>query len=329
MLNGMLTDSAEENPADSDRKDGDRKLSRARKVVPGSLAAKLWTLPQPVIVLGSMFLVASAYANDWAYADQLTTTLLLLPIPLWLLLERIRPKRDDWVLNWREYAEDAFWVGCVYLIWVPLYDDYYNTPISQGFDWLREASTLPIQLDASSTLGLMGAAMIAIFASEFIYYWLHRLQHRMMFFWRIHATHHHITKMSVARADRTHPLEFLALNLGPAVMLALLGASGPVIAVAVVFRVFSGYTNHANLPLKSGWYGWLFTTAEWHQLHHSLKIEESDTNFGCSVILWDRLFGTFSGKTELEAVGNGTGKALSIYTQLMIPFRSNETLRNL
>ena len=294
-----------------------------------SSTSVLWTLPQPLVVFGAMFLVASANATGWTDADQLTTALLLLPIPRWMIVERFLPKRRDWVLNWREYAEDAFWVGCVYLIWAPLYSDYYDTPISDAFSWLRDASLLPFKLEATTTLGLMGAALVGVFVSEFIYYWLHRLQHRTMFFWRIHATHHHITKMSVARADRTHPLEFLALNLGPAITLAFLGASDAVVAVALTFRIFSGYTNHTNLPMKSGIYGWVFTTPEWHQLHHSKEITESDTNFGCSVILWDRLFGTFSNKTELEAVGNGTGKALSIYMQLTMPFRSNETLRNL
>lgn len=294
-----------------------------------SLKSFLWTLPQPFLVLGAMLLVATANVTGWTDADQLTTILLLCPIPLMLILERLRPKRGDWLLNWREFAEDAFWVGCVYLIWVPLYADYYDTPVSDAFVWLRDAAVLPFNLEASTTLGLMGVAMIAIFVSEFIYYWLHRLQHRVMFFWRMHATHHHITKMSAARADRTHPLEFLALNLGPAITLAFLGASDAVVAVAITFRVFSAYTNHANLPFRSGVYGWVFTTPEWHQLHHSKIVAESDTNFGCSVILWDRLFGTFSDKTDLDAIGNGTGKALSIYTQLTMPFRSNETLRNL
>ena len=286
-------------------------------------------LPQPLLVFGAMFMVSSAYITVWVDGDLLTSILLFCPIPMLLIAERIAPKRGDWLLNWKEFAEDVFWVGCVYLIWAPLYGDFYDTPISDAFVWLREASFVPFSLDATTTLGLMVAALAGIFVSEFIYYWLHRLQHRVMFFWRMHATHHHITKMSAARADRTHPLEFLALNLGPAMTLAFLGASDAVVAVALTFRIFSAYTNHANLPLRSGVYGLIFTTPEWHQLHHSKLRSESDTNFGCSVILWDRLFGTFSGKTKLESIGNGTGKALSIYMQLTMPFRSNETLRNL
>jgi sterol desaturase/sphingolipid hydroxylase (fatty acid hydroxylase superfamily) len=176
---------------------------------------------------------------------------------------------------------------------------------------------------------MLAAAMVGIFAIEFIGYWLHRIQHRFMFFWRIHATHHHITKMSVARADRTHPLEFLGLNLGAAVALAFLGASPEVVGVVLVFRMTTAYTNHCNLPLTSGIFGWLFNTAELHQLHHSCVYAESNTNYGCTVILWDRIFGTYSDKSAIERVGNGTGEQLSLLTQLTIPFRSNKVLRNL
>jgi len=298
----------------------------------------LWTLPQPVLVFGAMTAVASAHASSatdaWIEPDTLTNLLLLCPIPLLLVAERLVPRRKDWLLRPREFAEDVFWVGCVYLLWVPIYDQHYDTPVSDAFVWLRDASALPIQLEANSALGLIGMALVGIFLAEFIYYWLHRLQHRVMFFWRIHATHHHITKMGVARSDRTHPLEFLALNLGPAVALAFLGASDAVVAVAFTFRIFSAYTNHANVPFRSGWYGKVFTTTEWHQLHHSIDAAESNANFGCAVILWDRLFGTFvglpgTGKTGPAAVGNGTGKALPVLTQLLMPFYSSRSLKRL
>jgi sterol desaturase/sphingolipid hydroxylase (fatty acid hydroxylase superfamily) len=81
--------------------------------------------------------------------------------------------------------------------------------------------------------------------------------------------------------------------------------------------------------MKAGLFGFFFNTPEWHQLHHSCNYDESNTNYGCTVILWDRIFGTFSGKTSIEQVGNGTGEKLSLLTQLTIPFRSNKVLRKL
>jgi sterol desaturase/sphingolipid hydroxylase (fatty acid hydroxylase superfamily) len=288
-----------------------------------------WSLPQPIIVLGFSLLAASAAITGWADLSVLVPVLMFVPIPLLWLAERLRPKRRDWLLDWKDLAEDLFWLTGTYLIWVPIYDEAYDTPISNLFAALRDSSGFPFRLEAETTGGLLFAALIAIFAAEFIGYWAHRLQHRFMFLWRIHATHHHITKMSVARAERTHPLEFLGLNLGSAVALAFLGASAEVVAVVVVFRLNTAHLCHSNLPLVSGAFGWLFNTPEWHQLHHSCNYKESNTNFGCTVILWDLLFGTFSGKDHIEQVGNGTGKKLSLVTQLLIPFKSDQALREL
>lgn len=289
----------------------------------------VWSLPQPVFVIGCTALTASAATGQWMNSELMVSIMIFGPILLLLLLERVRPRRREWLLNGRDLAEDTFWVLATYFVWVPIYDERYDTPISNLFVLLREVTGFPYRLEADTTVGLLAAAMVATFAIEFIGYWAHRLQHRFLFLWRIHATHHHITKMSVARAERTHPLEFLGLNLGSAVALAFLGASADVVAVVLVFRLTTAHICHTNLPLQSGAFGWLFNTPEWHQLHHSCDRAESNTNYGCAVILWDRVFGTFSGKRHIDRVGNGTGRRLSLMTQLTIPFRSNDVLRNL
>ena len=289
----------------------------------------LWSLPQPIIVLGSALLVASAATTGWADLSLLTAVLMFLPIPLLWLAEWLVPKRRDWQLDGSDFGEDLFWLFGTYLIWVPIYDRAYDTPISNLFASIRDASGFPVSLEAETTVGLLLAALVAVFAAEFIGYWAHRLQHRFMFLWRIHATHHHITKMSVGRAARTHPLEFLGLNLGSAVALAFFGASGDVVAVFLVIRLTTANLCHSNLPMVSGVFGYLFNTPEWHQLHHSCDYKESNTNFGCTVIVWDRVFGTFLNKNSIERVGNGSGEKLSLMTQLAIPFKSNQSLREL
>jgi sterol desaturase/sphingolipid hydroxylase (fatty acid hydroxylase superfamily) len=162
--------------------------------------------------------------------------------------------------------------------------------------------------------------------TEFVYYWLHRVQHESIFWWRIHATHHHITKMGAVRSDRTHPFEWATLFVGTPIVLALCGASDAVVATTGAFGFFNGYLIHANLPLRSGWYGLYFSTAEMHHLHHSRHMDSSNSNYGCTIIIWDRLFGTYSGRTHIESIGAGTGKALDIWTQFKISFVSTDKL---
>ena len=289
----------------------------------------LWSLPQPLFVFGCAILTAANYTYGWVSSGLLVTTLVWLPIPMLLICERLLPKRQDWLLNWRELATDIFWVLGTYVIWAPLYVEYYDTPISNVFSALSHWLDFPFQLRAYSLVGTLVMAVIGIFAIEFIGYWAHRLQHKFMFLWRMHATHHYVTKMSVARTDRTHPLEFIGLNLGSAVVLAFMGASANVVGVILVFRIATAHVNHANLPLTAGIFGWFFNTPQWHQLHHSLNYAQSNTNYGCTVILWDRVFGTFSNEDQVDIIGNGTGKKLSLWTQLTLPFYSNKAIRKL
>ena len=78
----------------------------------------LWSLPQPVFVFGCTILTASAFTTRWMDPEPLVSFLVLAPIPLLLVLERFMPRRQDWLLNWRDLAEDTFGVLATYFIWV-------------------------------------------------------------------------------------------------------------------------------------------------------------------------------------------------------------------
>ncbi|MFT4046372.1 MAG: sterol desaturase family protein [Solimonas sp.] len=284
-------------------------------------------LPQPVLVLGSAFAVASAYVYGWMDYGLLAIIMTMLATPLCLIAERLWPKRKDWILTPKELAEDAFWRAGGTFLWAPLYSDYFRTPISDAFKYWRDQMALHWKLDSHSVIGLVLCAILLRTLSEGIYYWLHRVQHESLFWWRMHATHHHITKMSAMRGGRTHPLEFASLVLAGPIVLALTGASGGVIAVSAAFGFWNGALNHANLPLKSNkLYALLFATTEQHHLHHSREIAQSNNNYGCNIILWDRIFGTYSDATDIKAVGAGTGKALPIWEQFKMAFVSSKKL---
>lgn len=290
----------------------------------------IWTGIQPVLVLGSMVLVASMITGAWADHELFALIMIILPIPLLIVAERIWTKREDWLLEPKEFAEDAFWLAFAGLLWIPLFTDYYETPISQGFSAIRDSAPFSISLAPTTVIGLLGAALLVKACSSFIYYWLHRVQHESLFFWRMHATHHHITKMGCLRGDRTHPLEYLSLALGGAVTMAFLGASDSVIAVVAAFSMWNGILNHSNLPLKSmPVYDWVFATAQQHHAHHAHAQTQSNSNYGCNIILWDRLFGTYCGDTEVGQIGAGKAQPLSIKEQLALAFYSNEKLTNL
>lgn len=290
----------------------------------------VWSSVQPVLVIGSMILVAAMVASEWIHQELFSAIMIVLPIPLCIFAERIWTKRQDWLLEPKEMAEDAFWLAFAGFLWVPLYSNYYETPISEGFKAVRDLTPLQISLEPSSMAGILGSAFMVMLISSFIYYWLHRVQHESLFFWRMHATHHHITKMGCMRGDRTHPLEWTTLMLGTPVALVLLGASDSVMTVAGAFGIWNGTFNHSNLPLKTmPVYDWVFSTAPQHHAHHALERRQADSNYGCMIILWDRIFGTYCGEAEVGQIGAGKAEPLSIKEQLALSFYSNEKLKSL
>lgn len=310
----------------------DDKMNVEEPIASEKWTAKNWfsASVQPVLVLGSIILVAIMAANDWQYRELFAVIMIVLPVPLCFIAERIWPKREDWKLEPKEMVEDVLWLAAGAFIWVPFYSSFYETPISAGFKAVRDLAPLQITLDPSSTLGYLGSALLVMLASSFMYYWLHRVQHESLFWWRIHATHHHITKMGCMRGDRTHPFEWATLILGTPIALALFGASDGVIAVVGAFGMWSGTLNHSNLPLKSmPVYDWFFATAQQHHVHHARPRRQSDTNYGCNIIFWDRLFGTYCGDEQEEKTGAGKGVPLHIKDQLLLSFYSDEKLTSL
>jgi len=302
-----------------------------------SHASRQWTAKdwfqasiQPFFVLGTMTLVAVMAASDWLHLGLFSAIMIVLPIPLCIVAERLWAKRQDWMLEPKEMAEDAFWLATGAFIWVPLYSDYYETPISNAFKNLRDMAPLEITLEPTTAIGYLGCALLVMLSSSFLYYWLHRVQHESLFWWRIHATHHHITKMGCMRGDRTHPLEWATLMLGTPIALALLGASDGVMTVVGAFGIWNGTLNHSNLPLKSmPVYDWLFATAQQHHCHHARLRKQADSNYSCNLIIWDRVFGTYCGDDSEGQIGAGKAVPLSIKDQFLLAFYPDKKLKNL
>jgi len=83
---------------------------------------------------------------------------------------------------------------------------------------------------------------------------------------------------------------------------------------------------HCNVRLRLGPLNYIFSMAELHRWHHSLKLEEANTNYGNNTIFWDIVFGTMfypSGREAAAEVGlSGLPRFPQRYLgQLLSPLR--------
>jgi len=140
------------------------------------------------------------------------------------------------------------------------------------------------------------AVLLAVIAMDFVIWLQHLVVHAVPMLWRLHRVHHADLDYDVTTGARFHPIEILLSMLIKVATIVVLGA--PVLAV-VIFEVMLNATamfNHGNIGLPAGLDRWLrliLVTPDMHRVHHSIEVDETNSNFGFSLSWWDRMFGTY------------------------------------
>ncbi|MBC2717246.1 MAG: sterol desaturase family protein [Desulfobacteraceae bacterium] len=137
-------------------------------------------------------------------------------------------------------------------------------------------------------------ATVIIF--DFIIYLQHVLFHFVPILWRLHQVHHSDLDIDVTTAIRFHPIEII---ISLFIKLAAIAAFGFPPEAVLLFEVLLNATamfNHANIyipTLLDKFIRLLIVTPDMHRVHHSMIMDESNTNFGFNLSVWDRICGTY------------------------------------
>ena len=171
--------------------------------------------------------------------------------------------------------------------------------------------------------------IICVIILDFAIYCQHVATHKIPLLWKIHKVHHSDHDMDVTTAIRFHPIELIISLFYKSVCIVLLGA--PVLAVLIFESLlFIGPVfNHSNAALPKKLDLLLrnvIATPDVHRAHHSIYKEEQDTNYGFFLIIWDKLFSTYTHKPrdhhESMNIGLGSNEDtnISVIQMLKMPF---------
>jgi sterol desaturase/sphingolipid hydroxylase (fatty acid hydroxylase superfamily) len=141
------------------------------------------------------------------------------------------------------------------------------------------------------------AAVVAVAALDFSFYLAHVSWHKFPGLWRFHAVHHSDPMVDVTTAIRQHPGESLMRYAAMGAMVVVIGPSAAAFAIYRAASALNGLVEHSNIRAPSWLDGLLSLVTTWphmHKVHHSRVREQTDTNFGNLLSVWDRLFGTFT-----------------------------------
>lgn len=180
-------------------------------------------------------------------------------------------------------------------------------------------------------LGFSLPALLAIILLDLLIYWQHRLFHEVPLLWRLHKVHHSDPHIDVSTAVRFHPVEIFLSMLIKFAAILLFGI--PAVAVMVFEVILNGMAlfNHSNARIPGDkWLRLFVVTPDMHRVHHSVHVNETNSNYGFNIPWWDRLFGSYVAQPKDGHEGMTIGlheypqgkEATSAKDLLLMPFKA-------
>ncbi len=161
--------------------------------------------------------------------------------------------------------------------------------------------------------------LICFFADDISYYWYHRMSHQVRFWWASHAVHHSSEIFSLSAGLRVPWTSNLTGTFLFWAWMPLIGIEPMMVifmkSASVIYQFWVHTETIKKLP---GWFESVFNTPSRHRVHHASDIEYLDKNHAGTLIIWDKMFGTF--QEETIKPNYGLTKKLDTYNPVSIAF---------
>lgn len=131
----------------------------------------------------------------------------------------------------------------------------------------------------------------------------HRVLHAVPVFWRLHVVHHSDTDADFTTTERHHPFEVVLGMAGLFAITYLFGVPPLAVAIYILLAPPVAVFSHANIRLSARvdrYLRWFVVTPSVHTIHHSAARQETDSNFGALLTVWDRIFRTYRTSTPAQ-----------------------------
>jgi len=232
---------------------------------------------------------------DWrdAFLMLLSPLFFAVVVAEWLRM-RGEKRQGKAVYDWRD-SVDSMVLGGVYT-WLDVV--LVLVFVLPAMNWLYVHHRL-------ASIELTPLSFAALYLGvELCYYWFHRASHRIRWFWCAHVVHHGSEHMNFTTAMRQSWLYSFAGNWLFYLPMVWIGFEPKAVLLALSFNLAYQFFVHTQ------WVGKLhplielvFNTPSHHRAHHGRNERYIDKNYGGTLIVFDRLFGTFVEETEAVDYG--------------------------
>jgi alkylglycerol monooxygenase len=139
--------------------------------------------------------------------------------------------------------------------------------------------------------------IILFIGVDFFYYWFHRMSHQVNALWAAHIVHHQSEEYNLTVALRQSWFQswFSWVFYLP---LALIGFDPLMFVTLSAFNTLYQFWIHTRAIKSMGVLEYILNTPSHHRVHHGSNPKYIDKNHAGTLIIWDRLFGTFQQEEE-------------------------------
>jgi len=165
------------------------------------------------------------------------------------------------------------------------------------------------------------AIALCFILDDLRYYWYHRIAHRCRWVWAEHVNHHssqHYNLSTALRQSWTGTFTGMFILRIP---LALIGFH-PVLLLFVgglnlvyQFWIHTEAIGRMWKPIE-----WIFNTPSHHRVHHATNPRYLDSNYAGTLIIWDRMFGSFVPELDEDMPRYGIVKNVGTFNPLKVAF---------
>jgi alkylglycerol monooxygenase len=141
-----------------------------------------------------------------------------------------------------------------------------------------------------------------LLATDFIWYWYHRLSHNINIFWSAHIVHHQSEDFNLTVAARITIFQ-AAIRCGFWAILPFIGFHPLMVTSILIIHGAYSFFTHTRVVGKLGILEYVLVTPSHHRVHHASDEKYLDKNYGDIFIIWDKLFGTFQQEEEEPQYG--------------------------
>ena len=144
--------------------------------------------------------------------------------------------------------------------------------------------------------------LVLFLLTDFAYYWAHRMSHEINLFWGGHVVHHQSEEYNLSVALRQSSFQ-IVWTFAFSLPIALLGFKTEHFIYVSALNTLYQFWIHTETINKMGWFEYVFNTPSHHRVHHGRNPKYIDKNHAGSLIIWDKLFGTFQPEEERPTYG--------------------------